>query len=151
MQHDITTSAGLRPALVVYGMFFVLVMFQQHIMINQFEAATYLSRKITTPDTPVFIAGDKDNIHQLMRRLLALTAKHVKGQNYQVVRQCFVAADALYDKGNAVVKNAVAHVFIGSFSTLLSLAREHRKEVLRLIPASLLQVSAAHKAVPDIR
>lgn len=60
------------------------------------------------------------NVHATMQVLVKYTKKMMSLHDLPAVVKCMSVADRIYDKGNALVKNAVENVFVYSFSGMRS-------------------------------
>ena len=115
-------------------------------MINQQEAAIYLEQELM--EQSAMMQEAKGNIYQCMRQFLTLTAEKIKEHNYNAAARCFKVAEALYEQGNIVVRNTIENVFVYSFSSLLHMANNERKELISVIPGKLYAAylnQACHK------
>ena len=76
-------------------------------------------------EVPVYIAGRLPqlrttgrNIYQTMQALTDYTKRMAIEHNFKAVEKCMSLVEKIYDKGTALVKNAVENIFIFSFSSI---------------------------------
>jgi hypothetical protein len=115
-------------------------------MINQFEVPMYLKEALPEIAQDLKIEAD-NNAYKQMDMLTAFTRKNIQAHDYKVVKRCFKIADKLYNKGNAVVKNAVQNVFVYSFTNIFQTCSPEKPTVLALLPMSLytIYITQIHK------
>jgi hypothetical protein len=78
------------------------------------------------------------NVNKAMQILVKHTRKMINLHDMPAVAQCMRLADKIYDRGNAIVKNAVENVFVYSFSGLRSCCGQGEwKTVQAKIPMTL--------------
>src|ERR1700722_11200945 len=92
-----------------------------------------LTHMFTPLEVPALIAGKlpqikydllRDNgqnsIYKSIQVLTDYTQRMALEHNFKMVQQCMALVEKLYDKGNALVKNAIENVFVFSFSTIMA-------------------------------
>jgi len=81
-------------------------------MLDQYEVPVYIAGRI-----PQLKMNDKD-IYQSMQALTDYTKRMAIEHNFKMVEKCLDLVEKIYDKGAALVKNAVENIFIFSFSSM---------------------------------
>lgn len=115
-------------------------------MIDQQAAADLIRREL--PELATLRNASEKNIYRFMRRFLVYTGEKIRAHNYTMAGRCFRLANALYEKGNSVVKNTIENIFVYSFSSFLHMAQKDRDDLIREIPENLYSVylnQACHK------
>jgi hypothetical protein len=64
--------------------------------------------------------GGQNSVYKSIQVLTDYTQRMALEHNFKMVQQCMTLVEKLYDKGNALVKNAIENVFVFSFSTIMS-------------------------------
>ncbi|MBS1661703.1 MAG: hypothetical protein JST68_11720 [Bacteroidetes bacterium] len=84
---------------------------------------------LTAYEIPGFIAFrlpevrlelSQSNAYQAIQVLTDYTKRMALEHDYKMVQKCMSLVNKLYEKGNALVRNAVENVFIFSFSSLMT-------------------------------
>src|SRR5579871_6257304 len=81
-------------------------------MMNEFEVPVYVAGRL--PELK--ITGS--NIYQTMQALTDHTKRMAIEHDFKAVEKCMSLVERIYDKGTALVRNAVENVFIFAFSSL---------------------------------
>ena len=105
-------------------------------MINQLEVPMYLADAIPEIANEITV-NKKCNAFTLMNSLVSVTDKNITKHDFLALKRCFAVADKLYDKGNAVVKNAVQNVFVYSFTKMFACHPAEKREIMAIIPMAL--------------
>jgi hypothetical protein len=64
--------------------------------------------------------GGQNSIYKSIQVLTDYTQRMALEHDFKMVQQCMALVEKLYDKGNALVKNAIENVFVFSFSTIMA-------------------------------
>ena len=105
-------------------------------MINQIEVPMYLEEALPEMGQDLSV-NRKTNAYDIMNTVSALTFKHIKQHNFNIVKRCFKIVDKLYNKGNKVVKSAIENVFVYSFTKMFLSYPAEKQTVLAMVPMTL--------------
>ena len=86
------------------------------------------------------LVDKKDNAYKNLKLLSDYTAVCTKTHNYKAIKQCFIAAEGLYEKGNSKVKNAVKNVYVFSLSYIFHIDEGERCKLLAIILLTLYRL-----------
>lgn len=81
-------------------------------MMNEFEVPVYIAGRL--PELKM----KGNNIYQTMQALTDYTKRMAIEHNFKAVERCMSLVERIYDKGTALVRNAVENIFIFSFSSI---------------------------------
>jgi hypothetical protein len=81
-------------------------------MLDQYQAPVYIAGRLSQ-----LKMSDKD-IYQSMQALTDYTKRMALAHDFKMVERCLQLVEMVYEKGTALVKNAVENVFIFSFSSM---------------------------------
>ncbi len=108
-------------------------------MINQVEIPMYLEEAL--PEMPHDLLVSKENSpYNLLEALSTFTCRNIQDHDYKAIKRSFKIADMLYSKGNDIVKNAVANVFVFSFTRIFQTYPGEKKRLLSLLPMTLYTI-----------
>ena len=83
---------------------------------------------------------DGANVYNIMNLVRDYACEMATSNNFQRLKDCFTAAEALYEKGSGVVRCAVENVVIYSLSRMLMNSPQTRDELGTILPGSLRSV-----------
>lgn len=89
-------------------------------MLSQFEVPAFIASRLPQVKRDLHRNGTELSIYQSIQVLTDYTKRMALEHDYKTVQQCMALVEKIYQKGNALVKNAVENVFIFSFSSMLS-------------------------------
>ena len=89
-------------------------------MLNQYEVPAYIAGKLPQVKSDLSRNGVTLTAYQSIQVLTDYTKRMALEHDFKMVQKCMVLVEYLYEKGNALVKNAVENIFVFSFSTMLS-------------------------------
>ena len=90
---------------------------QMEIM-DQYETIALIAEKIPDAGEDLAFVSVTGNIYKAVDLLSNYTKKLVCLRQFTNAQRCMVLADTLYTQGNAIVKNAIATIYVYSFSGL---------------------------------
>lgn len=111
-------------------------------MINQLEVPMFLEEAVPNIKSDI-CDGHCNRAYDLMSSLSAYTCQNITAHDFKTVKRCFQVAEKLYDKGNAVVKNAVQNVFVYSFTNIFQKYPVERQRLMAIMPISLYSLYIA--------
>ncbi|MFA6060333.1 MAG: hypothetical protein WC756_19185 [Taibaiella sp.] len=85
---------------------------------NNYEVPAIMEDELPAIKEELKENGILGNVNAAMQVLVKYTKKMIYLHDLNAVAKCMRLADKIYDKGNAMVKNAVENVFVYSFSGL---------------------------------
>ena len=88
------------------------------IMLSQQEVPSLIARQL--PAALFYLSDTPPSAYQAIQALTDYTRRMALEHNFKMVQQCMALVEKIYNKGNALVKNAVENVFVFSFSTIMS-------------------------------
>lgn len=107
-------------------------------MINQYEVPAYLVDELPEIRKELRKAAPTLNVFKSIQCLTDYTKQKAADHDLLMVRKCFSAAEKIYLKGNAIVKNAIENVFIFSLSSLLhACSRNEYQKMQAIMPVCL--------------
>jgi len=89
-------------------------------MLTPLEVPALIAGKLPQIKCDLPRAGGQNSVYKSIQVLTDYTQRMALEHNFKMVQQCMTLVEKLYDKGNALVKNAIENVFIFSFSTIMS-------------------------------
>lgn len=87
-------------------------------MLNQYQIPAYITGKL--PQLRNDLKGASLTVYQSVQVLTDYTKRMALEHDFKMVEKCMGLVEALYKKGNTLVRNAVENVFIFSFSSIMS-------------------------------
>jgi len=110
-------------------------------MMNQYEAAHEIVTVMPDASKEIAAAMNMKNPFVVVRLFTRHIQKLVEIHNETMVEKCLKVMDKIYDRGDALLRNAVENVFIFSFDSVLSgCDRTERRKVLSIMPMGLYTV-----------
>ncbi len=89
-------------------------------MLSPYEIPALIAGKLPRTKNDLSRNGAHTSVYQSGQVLTVYTWRMALEHNFKMVQQCMSLAEKIYEKGNALVKNAIENVFIFSFSTIMS-------------------------------
>jgi hypothetical protein len=90
------------------------------VMMTQYEIARFIAGKLPEIKNDLHYC-QAGNVYQPIQVLTEYTKRMALEHNFKMVGKCMILADAIYQRGNIMVKNAVENVFIFAFSSVMAL------------------------------
>lgn len=108
-------------------------------MLTQIELSDYIGQQM--PELSDICSREKSRTaYDVIRHMLKYTKSQVIQHNLNAARKCMLLAEQLYYKGNNVIKNAIEHEYIFSFSHAFFCNEEEKNEVMPLVPPFLYKL-----------
>jgi hypothetical protein len=89
-------------------------------MLSQFEVPAFIASRLPQVKRDLHRKDAELSIYQSIQVLTDYTKKMALEHDFKMVEKCMTLVEKIYQKGNALVRNAVENVFIFSFSSMLS-------------------------------
>jgi len=89
-------------------------------MLSQYDVPALIAGKLPQIKPELSKKGSETTIYQSVQALTDYTKRMAIEHNFKMVEKCMSLVGNIYDKGNAIVKNAIENVFIYSFSSIMS-------------------------------
>lgn len=110
-------------------------------MMNQYEAAHEIATVMPESSKEIATAMNMKNPFVVVRIFTKHIQKLVEIHNEAMVEKCLKVMDKIYDRGDALIRNAVENVFIFSFdSVLCGCSRTERRMIFGIMPMGLYTV-----------
>ena len=88
---------------------------------NRYEAPAIMAREFPGAGSELVFLSITGNINKAMKLLAKYTGSLIESGKYNTVNKCMAVVDSMYEKGDLLVKNAIANEFVYYFS-LMSLS-----------------------------
>jgi hypothetical protein len=89
-------------------------------MFTPLEVPALIAGKLPQIKNDLLRDGGQNSVYKSIQVLTDYTQRMAFEHNFKMVQQCMALVEKLYEKGNALVKNAIENVFVFSFSTIMS-------------------------------
>lgn len=89
-------------------------------MLTQYEVPNFIAFRLPEVKIELARTGIEPSAYQSIQVLADYTKKMALEHDFKMVEKCMSLVHKLYEKGNALVRNAVENIFIYSFSSMLS-------------------------------
>jgi len=88
--------------------------------LDQYEVPAFIAGKLPQVKNDLCRKGVELSVYQSMQVLTDYTKRMALEHNFLMVQRCMAIVGKIYEKGNALVRNAVENVFVFSFSSIMS-------------------------------
>jgi hypothetical protein len=88
-------------------------------MLNQIDVPAFIARQLPQVRQDIYCTNAPATAYRSIQVLTDFTKRMALEHEFKLVGKCMDLMEKIYDKGNAIVRNAVENVFIFSFSTLM--------------------------------
>lgn len=106
-------------------------------MINQYEVPACIEDAVPALKKALHQFPAVFHIYETISCLTEYTDKQLREQNFPVADQCLQVAGRLYERGNAVVKEAIKRVFLPALCRIPLADAVSRIRMYSLIPDSI--------------
>ena len=106
-------------------------------MYSKTECLEEIARSIPALSDALHKPDCEASIYKQVIVLSHYTAEKLYKEEIAEVERTFYLADNLYQNGNSMVKSAIENVFVYALTSVLSHAKDRRRNVISLIPITL--------------
>ena len=89
-------------------------------MLDQYEVSNFITFRLPEVKLEISQTSAEPTAYQSIQVLADYAKRMALEHDFKMVEKCMNLVEKLYEKGNALVRNAVENIFIFSFSTMLS-------------------------------
>ena len=87
---------------------------------NQFDLPAFIAGRLPQVKQDLPVPGKISTVNRSIQVLTDYTRRMAIEHDFKMVRKCMSLVERIYEKGDALVRNAVENVFIFSFSSIMT-------------------------------